>query len=285
MQQRPAALITGGSKGLGLETAKQLAAMGWSIGLFARDEKALANAQSEILLDYPDPGVMIYAGDVTDYCRVSEVVTQFAQDCGGNSIQAAIHAAGQLRAIGPLGMTDSSKMQADMATSLMGAANLFHASAPWLEKSHSGAAAIGFVGPGFNEGLGFGSAYAAAQAGLVRLMENLALERTWPERAGVSPAGQVGYYALYSAVTPTGVMNHILSSEEGRRWLHRFTEMFAEGKEVEPHVPAATAAWLAHRHPAELSGRVVSGMLDPELIELRLAVLNQGDKGRLRMVF
>ena len=65
----------------------------------------------------------------------------------------------------------------------------------------------------------------------------------------------------------------------------RFTEMFGEGKEVEPQVPAGMAAWLCSRKPAELSGRVVSGMLDPELTEMRLGILAEGDQGRLRLKF
>ena len=116
-------------------------------------------------------------------------------------------------------------------------------------------------------------------------MENLALERTWPKTAGPGPAGFVGYYALFPAVNPTGLMNYVLSESDGRKWLPRFTEMFGEGKEVEPHVPAGMAAWLCRRKPAQLSGRVVSGMLDPDLTELRLAILAEGEKGQLRLKF
>jgi hypothetical protein len=80
-------------------------------------------------------------------------------------------------------------------------------------------------------------------------------------------------------------MDYILRESEGRKWLPRFTEMFGEGKEVEPHVPAAMAAWLCLKKPVELSGRVVSGMLDPELTEMRLGILGEGEKGQLRLKF
>lgn len=285
MQQSQSVFITGGSEGLGLESAKQLAQTGWRIGIFARDPVKLRLAREELIFDNPEVDISIFSGDVRNYEELSKAIDAFASANQFQNIQAVIHAAGRLHAIGPLHLTDIAEAQSDMATSLGGAMNLFHGSAKWLEKSPIGGAAIAFVGPGFHEGLGFGSAYAAAQAGLVRLIENLAQERKWPERAGGSPEGEIGYYALYSAVTSTGVMNYILGSDEGRKWLHRFTEMFAEGKEVEPHVPAATAAWLAARRPKEISGRVVSGMLDPDLTELRLAILSTGDKGRLRVVY
>jgi hypothetical protein len=45
------------------------------------------------------------------------------------------------------------------------------------------------------------------------------------------------------------------------------------------------AAWLCLKKPVELSGRVVSGMLDPELTEMRLGILGEGEKGQLRLKF
>jgi NAD(P)-dependent dehydrogenase (short-subunit alcohol dehydrogenase family) len=190
-----------------------------------------------------------------------------------------------MHALGPIGAVQPIVWQEDVATTLVGAGHLAHAAAPWLEQAPGGGAMVAFVGPGHHQGLGFGSGFSAAQAGLVRLMENLALERAWPKTAGPGPSSFVGYYALFPAVTPTGLMNYVLSESDGRKWLPRFTEMFGEGKEVDPHVPAGLAAWLCRRKPVELSGRVVSGMLDPDLVELRLAILGEGDKGQLRLKF
>lgn len=278
-----AVFITGGSGGLGLATAKSLAAQGFALALYARNYERLEIAREEIQLEEPSASVHLYTGNVADASSLKAAVDAFATTIGG--LEAVVHAAGRMRGLGPVGLLDIQQWQEDVATTLVGAGNLAHAASPWLESNPAGGAVVAFVGPGHHQGLGFASGYAAAQAGLVRLMENLALERTWPKTAGPGPVGFVGYYALFSAVTPTGMMNYVLSEEIGRKWLPRFTEMFGEGKEVEPAVPGALAAWLCQRKPAELSGRVVSGMLDPELTELRLAVLGNGEKGRLRLKF
>lgn len=275
--------ITGGSSGLGLETARQFAELGWQICLFARDENRLEQAREGILDFTPSAMVMIQKGDVRDDQSLKSAISEFVAEVGG--LEAVVHAAGQMRALGPIGLTDADSWRADIETSLIGAGNLARVAAPWLEQNTHGGAFVVFVGSGHHEGLGFGSGFSSAQAGLVRLMENLALERKWPSSAGQSPSGFIGYYALYPAVTQTGLMNYVLANADGRKWLPRFTELFGEGKEVEPQVPAATAVWLCQRKPTELTGRVVSGMLDTELMELRLAVLGEGDKGRLRLKF
>lgn len=277
------AFITGGSAGLGLATAQALAAEGFTLGLFARNLARLKLAREEIVGDFPSCSVEIYPGDVCDAGVLIQSIKEFATKHSG--LEAVVHAAGQMHALGPIGAVQPIVWQEDVATTLMGAGHLAHAAAPWLEQAPGGGAMVAFVGPGHHQGLGFGSGYSAAQAGLVRLMENLALERAWPKTAGPGPAGFVGYYALYPAVNPTGVMNYVLSESDGRKWLPRFTEMFGEGKEVDPHVPAGMAAWLCLRRPVELSGRVVSGMLDPELTEMRLAILGEGEKGQLRLKF
>ncbi len=47
-RKRPTALITGGSKGIGLALAWEFAQNGHDLVLAARDEKALARASAEI---------------------------------------------------------------------------------------------------------------------------------------------------------------------------------------------------------------------------------------------
>jgi NAD(P)-dependent dehydrogenase (short-subunit alcohol dehydrogenase family) len=283
MTHKPAVFVTGGSNGLGLKTAEILARHGWNVALFARDAARLAAAAETILADTPNASVRTYAGDVRDFETLQQAVAAFASAHG--RLDAVVHAAGRMHAIGPVAQVDPRTWREDLDVSLTGAFHLAKAASPWLEACETGAAFVTFAGPGHHQGLGFASGYAAAQAGLVRFVENLAAERVWPSPAGPSPKGFVGYYAVFPAVTPTGLMDYVLGSTDGRKWLPRFTEMFGEGKEVEPHVPAGMAAWLCQRKPPELSGRVVSGMLDPELTEIRLAILGDGDKGRLRLKF
>ena len=62
----PAAFITGGSSGIGLELAKQLAVIGHPIAIFARDTVKLNAAVDVILAHHPSANVAIFPVDVSD---------------------------------------------------------------------------------------------------------------------------------------------------------------------------------------------------------------------------
>src|SRR5207253_2670561 len=131
---------------------------------------------------------------------------------------------------------------------------------PRLRES-TAASILFLVGPGHNGELAAASGYAAAQAGLVRLAETLAVELARDE---------IAVYALNPGLVPTALMNQLLDRPEGRKWLPRFTEAFAEGKEVGPEIAAEMAAWLLEERPMALSGRVVAALIGPEVLATRL---------------
>jgi NAD(P)-dependent dehydrogenase (short-subunit alcohol dehydrogenase family) len=60
------ALITGGSRGLGRETARRLAELGWTVWLGSRDLEAGEKAASELQDEHPDADVRVVQLDVTD---------------------------------------------------------------------------------------------------------------------------------------------------------------------------------------------------------------------------
>ena len=80
----PVALVAGGSRGLGLEIARQLHRRGHHVALCARDEAALQRAASEL--------------DVTDREGVQRVVNEISNGYG--PIEVAIHVAGIIQ-VGP----------------------------------------------------------------------------------------------------------------------------------------------------------------------------------------
>jgi len=63
--QTKTALITGANKGLGLETARRLASLGWAVWLGARESQAGAAAVAAIRDELPDAEVRHVALDVT----------------------------------------------------------------------------------------------------------------------------------------------------------------------------------------------------------------------------
>ena len=109
---------------------------------------------------------------------------------------------------------------------------------------------------------------------MARLVESLGQELR---------AENVPVYAVNPGLVPTGVVRGLIDTREGRRWLPRFNEAFAEGKEVDPAVVAEMVAWLIGRRLAELNGRVVAALLAPEVLETRLDAIVAGDRNVLRL--
>ena len=108
----------------------------------------------------------------------------------------------------------------------------------------------------------------------MRLVESLAAEQ---------PAGGVPVYAVYPGLVPTRLVQNLLDRPEGRRWLPRFTQAFAEGKETSPEFAAEMVQWLLEHRPIELSWRVVPALQTPEILEGRLARIVAEDLSKLRI--
>jgi short-subunit dehydrogenase len=91
-------LITGGSRGLGLLLARELAQEGARIALCARDEEELASAKDELHIRYR-ADVATFICDVTDRGQVEAMVARVKRRLG--DIDVLINNAGQIQ-VGPL---------------------------------------------------------------------------------------------------------------------------------------------------------------------------------------
>jgi NAD(P)-dependent dehydrogenase (short-subunit alcohol dehydrogenase family) len=67
-------LITGASRGIGLETAIYYARAGASVTIVARKEETLNIARDKILADQPSAQVLTFPADVRDVKKVEEAV-------------------------------------------------------------------------------------------------------------------------------------------------------------------------------------------------------------------
>lgn len=96
-------LITGGSRGLGLALARELAARGARLALMARDEGELARAEADLRSRGAE--VITLRGDVTDEGDIARVVEGAAEHYGG--LDVLVNNAGIIQS-GPLdNMTDA----------------------------------------------------------------------------------------------------------------------------------------------------------------------------------
>jgi len=91
------ALITGGSRGLGLEIARQICARGGKVALIARDAEELARAKTE--LDRSATEVLTIQCDLLESAQIQSAVQQTIQRFG--KIDILINNAGTIE-IGPL---------------------------------------------------------------------------------------------------------------------------------------------------------------------------------------
>ncbi len=269
VENGPVALITGGSGGLGSAIASCLAKRGWRLGLLARDKTTLDQKVKEI----QELGGMAWPL-VADVLSSDETVTACAAlaDRTGR-IDAVVHAAGVLEAIGPAETLGPDQWRRDFETGPVGFYHTYRAVFPWLSQSQQ-AAAIALVGPGHHAGLPHASAYAAGQAAIIRLVETLAEEQSHTA---------VRFFALYPGLIPTRLVNKVLDGAAGRRWLARFTESFAEGKESTEEPAVEMVSWLIDHRPAELNGRLLQALQTPEILEMRIGRIVEENLGRLRI--
>jgi 3-oxoacyl-[acyl-carrier protein] reductase len=124
-------LITGGSRGIGLATAKSLAAEGASVGLVARDEEGLARAAAD-LSQYNLP-VATAAADVTDTPALRRAVEAIAADLNG--LDHLVANAGGTVGSGNLKSANDDEFTATFALNAGHAAELIRAGLPYLRTS------------------------------------------------------------------------------------------------------------------------------------------------------
>ena len=164
------AFITGGGSGLGLELAKQLAADGWTLGLFDRNLERLTSVEGELT----DAGVKLlaYPGDVTQVDELTVAVNSFAATHDGLDVM--INNAG-VASGGSMMEVSLEDWRWIIDINLMGVVHGARAAIPHLQRNGSGlliniASAAAFASaPGM-------ISYNATKAAVVSISETLVNE-------------------------------------------------------------------------------------------------------------
>jgi NAD(P)-dependent dehydrogenase (short-subunit alcohol dehydrogenase family) len=141
-----AVLITGGTDGLGLALARQLAAEGASVAICGRDESRL-RAAKESMLDAKDDVLAVQA-DVSSVADLERFVDAAVGRWG--RIDGVVHNAGR-SAAGTIESVDDAAWEADLQLKLMGAVRLTRLALPFLRASRGAVLftlAIGAKAPG-----------------------------------------------------------------------------------------------------------------------------------------
>ena len=162
------ALVTGGSRGIGLAIARELAQAGARLALVARDGARAEAAAAEL----PGEGHRGYACDVADSEACNTLVTQVEADFGG--LDVLVNNAGVTRDNVLMRIKDED-WDAVLDTNLRGAFNLMRAASRGMMKRRSGrivniTSVVGIIG---NAGQ---ANYAASKAGLIGMTKSVAKE-------------------------------------------------------------------------------------------------------------
>jgi 3-oxoacyl-[acyl-carrier protein] reductase len=166
--QGQVALVTGGSRGIGLAIARELAQAGARLALVARDGERAQAAAAEL----PGEGHRGYACDVADAEACAALVKQVEGDFG--QLDVLVNNAGVTRDNVLMRIKDDD-WNAVLDTNLRGAFNLMRAASRGMMKRRSGriiniTSVVGIIG---NAGQ---ANYAASKAGLIGLTKSVAKE-------------------------------------------------------------------------------------------------------------
>lgn len=167
-----AAIITGGSLGLGKAMALEFARSGAKVGIVARRAEVLEEARAEILAAVPGATVGAYPCDLTDGEAIKAAHKAAVADLG--EIDILVNNAGTSRAIDFMDITDE-LWEEDLGLKLMGAVRLIRLVFPGMKERRWGRI-INVLNSGAKAPRASGAPTAVSRAAGMALMKVLAGE-------------------------------------------------------------------------------------------------------------
>lgn len=161
-------VITGASRGIGADAARQFAAAGANLALLARSAEALDDLAAEI-----GGNVLVAACDVSDHAAVTEALGKAHQRFG--SLDVLINNAGVIEPIARLEDADPAAWAKLIDINLTGVFNGIRAALPLMKPAGGGTIITVSSGAAHNALEGW-SAYCSSKAGAAMLTRALDLE-------------------------------------------------------------------------------------------------------------
>lgn len=229
------ALVTGGSRGIGLAIARELAEAGARVAVVARDEARARAAAAEL----PGNGHIGYSADVASSASVAELVRRVEEELG--SIEVVVNNAGVTRDNLLMRLKDED-WDAVLDTNLRGAFNVIRAVTRGMMKRKAGriiniSSVVGVTG---NKGQ---ANYAASKAGLIGLTKSVARELA---SRGI----------LVNAVAP-GYIETDMTAELSEQAREALRSQIALGRLGQPGDIASVVRFLAGPGAAYITGQVL----------------------------
>jgi 3-oxoacyl-[acyl-carrier protein] reductase len=165
------AVVVGGTRGIGLASARMLAAAGATVVLTGTDRTKAEREAQQLTADYGFKATGL-ALDLRDYASIGTTIKSIAVEYG--VIDVLVISAGVLQST-PLGMTGESVARHLLDINLLGAIELLQATAKVMLRHRSGAIVLlaSLVG---ERGAAGQAVYAASKAGIAALARSAAKE-------------------------------------------------------------------------------------------------------------
>lgn len=249
-----AALITGGSQGLGLEIARSYVDAGAGVFVCGRDEEVLERARQELASRAGEEGrVGARAADVSDPEQVEALVAAAIERFPDLSV--LVNNAGVYGPKGPIEAVDWAEWVRAIEINLMGSVLPARSLIPHLKRI-GGGKVVQLSGGGATSPLAGLSAYAASKAAVVRFVETLALE--------LADDG-VDVNAVAPGALNTRMLDEVIAAgpeSVGEAFYQRALEQQRSGG-TPLQVGAELAVWLASAASDGISGKLISAVWDP----------------------
>jgi NAD(P)-dependent dehydrogenase (short-subunit alcohol dehydrogenase family) len=237
---RPLAVVSGGSRGLGYETARGLAASGYDLALIAKDPARLNSAREQLIAEYSPTqsglSITTHAADLESQEATRKVAEEIAASLPTPQVMVLAHGVMSEKMSKTLRTTDA-EWNRVMAINLDSVFILVNVIAPAMADARNGrlviySACLGRMsGPGNAGGL---APYRISKAGVNALVRNLAHE---------TGLGARGFYV--DAICPN----------------HSRTDMGGADAPRSAEEGAETAIWLATAEISERGTDQVTGLL------------------------
>ena len=237
---RPLAIVSGGSRGLGFETARGLTARGYDLALIAKDPARLNSAREQLIAEYSatQSGLSIttHAADLESQEATRKVAEEITASLPTPQVMVLAHGVMSEKMSKTLRTTDA-EWNRVMAINLDSVFTLVNVIAPAMADARNGrlviySACLGRMsGPGNAGGL---APYRISKAGVNALVRNLAHE---------TGLGARGFYV--DAICPN----------------HSRTDMGGPDAPRSAEEGAETAIWLATADISERGTEQVTGLL------------------------
>ena len=247
------ALITGATRGLGLEIANRFAWEGASVALVGRDACALEEVQHQILAELQNTRqrVLTYQADLSEHEQLDDLISCCLRDSG--RIDVLVNNAAVQGPIGQFEQNDWVAWKAVFDVNLFAPARLAQLLIPQM-RENGGGKIINLSGGGAASSRPHFTAYGASKCALVRWTETLA-EEMKEDRIDVN--------AVAPGAMKTRMLEQVLAA--GRDGAPReYDAALARSTAQDQAISRAAAlvAWLASSESDGITGKLISAVWD-----------------------